>query len=1749
MSLRAHPFRAYPVLIAFLFNLFAGPLMPVAQQAVVRAANDIPVYDQCQIGNPRPVSPLDCDSWINGILNATHNQYSEDDVVPQRIVLDFGNDAALEDEHSVQIQYMARKDSSGQHHAYDYLATWNYTFVDADACQSLGNPNLCVPDDDTSGADAIDITSDGTSVPPGGPQPTSAHENLPATADHPAGTQRQFVAYGADLTAVSAITHTTDPAEPGSDYGVVTVTFELEDPADTDGKVMILFGGHLASGLGDRGWGAGLGAASISGGPYHIRLTAVDGESIGNRDNQIMSNAITPLFPSLEILKTADDASVSAGSDIGFTVTVGNQGPGVANNVTLSDPLPAGSGVNWSIDPAYAGPGTCAIDGNPPAETLNCAFGNMAAGASASVHVQSATTADSCGLYPNTGTADADNFEPVQASASTEVLCPDLDIEKTTSTPVVTAGDTAFYTITVSNTGSGTATGVTINDSLPSGLTWVEDPDTTECSIAGGVTLTCAGITIGPASSFSVTVKGVTDAADCPSILNRATFGSGNDGSGASHPEGQGVQISVLCPDVTVDKDGNGPLTAGDTATFTIVVTAGGTGASTGVTLTDNLPAGLTWSLGAADDEAACTIDTTGDPDVLSCDFGSMTQGDTRTVVLNGVTDAADCPAIVNTAVVSADVDVDTSAASNQATATIVVNCGDIKLFKTPDEPSDNGGTVNAGEVATFKFVVRNDGDGIARDVTLSDTLPATGNGWALGTSFDEEDCSLVGNQLECDFGDLDPDEFRTVEVWTTVTTEDCGELVNLDAFADTSNDGQAMDDGAILVTCPDLEITKSTSTPVVTAGDQVFYTIEVSNENGDGDAEDVVISDTLPSGITWVEDPDEADCDINLGVLTCTVDIPAGESFDVTVKGTTDAGDCPSIMNRATFTSANAGSGESHPEGQGVEITINCPDVGVEKTADASPINAGDDAEYTITVTAGGTGTSEDVTLHDDLPAVDGGWSYLIEAPDGDDSCAIVGLDLDCSFGDMSPGQQKVVHISHTTTPDDCGTLLNDVSVGAEVDTDTDQSVPGNEVLDVPIVVNCPDIDVDKTGDGTVNATDAIFFEITVSNDGDGDAYGFLFSDTLPSVQNGWTLVEPIEDGCELNGLALTCAKDVFAAGDSFTLRVETETQFADCGDLPNLASASASNEAEEDTHHNSDGHTIVVQCPDLSASKDADDAVVSAGQPIGFTITVSNADEEETGVAYNVELNDPLPAGSGLDWEMTPDNAACEITGAPGAEVLECAFGDLDPGESASVHVVSDTAPADCATYPNVADITSDNHEELNPSDDVTIECPGLNISKLADNGTIDAGELASYTIVVWNVGPGTALDAGWSDELPAGVSWSVQLLNPDGDDACASSLDSEGNQSASCDFGDLAPSSMAAGKQIEVSGLTDREDCGQLDNTAFAFADNDDTVQASASITVRCPTIAIEKVNNQPDPVLPGTVVSYTLTLTVSDGPADDVVVTDLLPLGLDAPTSISDGGSYNGGTRTITWNLGDLADGSYELTYQAAVSLGTEHGDALVNLAVATSPNSQCPDAEGVADECDDDSTVTVRVPTLVIDKAASTEVVHFVFDPEGNVLSVDPEQVTWTLTYTLTNGPVTNAVITDPLPEFLTFVSASNGGTFADGVITWQLGTLTESGSVTFVTTVDPDAPETDPILNVATIDSSETAPDDGEDSIVVTSESELAGTPKPSVPNTALVLGPAGEPISIPVELLVALFLGSLGTLAYANVRAVRRRS
>jgi len=158
---------------------------------------------------------------------------------------------------------------------------------------------------------------------------------------------------------------------------------------------------------------------------------------------------------------------------------------------TVAARLPAGSGIIWSIAPAYGGPGTCAITGAVGSQVLDCAFGDLASGDPASVHVTSTTVFLSCATYVNTATVDAANAPPLESAvASTTVQCPDVSIVKTADAATVDAGATIGFTVTASNAdvaGTGTATGVVIDDPLPSGsgVDWTIESGPANCSITG----------------------------------------------------------------------------------------------------------------------------------------------------------------------------------------------------------------------------------------------------------------------------------------------------------------------------------------------------------------------------------------------------------------------------------------------------------------------------------------------------------------------------------------------------------------------------------------------------------------------------------------------------------------------------------------------------------------------------------------------------------------------------------------------------------------------------------------------------------------------------------------------------------------------------------------------------------------------------------------------------------------------------------------------------------------------------------------------------------------------------------------------------------------------------------------------------------------------------------------------------------------------------------------------------------------
>jgi hypothetical protein len=276
-------------------------------------------YSQCANGKPGTTPTTACNSgMINGILNANNSQYGEDQVTEQRLVAVF----PLAGDHSIDLQYLIRK---ANNHAYDSLATWNYTETGAGYCDSFNGKTKTACEAATSGTAAIQNIPDDPLVvaspcnASGGSAVTSDHQLDPTTG----APQQVFTMFGATFNGTPTYTGTTSDTSQGL-YENIHIPITT---AAANATVYFYFGGHLAAGLGSRAWGTGCGASNINGGPYHIKLNAIDVASAGARDNQITAGAIIAQTPSIGT-QPSNTGNLTFSEDLNDSVTLGGGATG-----------------------------------------------------------------------------------------------------------------------------------------------------------------------------------------------------------------------------------------------------------------------------------------------------------------------------------------------------------------------------------------------------------------------------------------------------------------------------------------------------------------------------------------------------------------------------------------------------------------------------------------------------------------------------------------------------------------------------------------------------------------------------------------------------------------------------------------------------------------------------------------------------------------------------------------------------------------------------------------------------------------------------------------------------------------------------------------------------------------------------------------------------------------------------------------------------------------------------------------------------------------------------------------------------------------------------------------------------------------------------------------------------------------------------------------------------------------------------
>lgn len=256
-------------------------------------------------------------------------------------------------------------------------------------------------------------------------------------------------------------------------------------------------------------------------------------------------------------------------------------------------------------------------------------------------------------------------------------IVPDLTIAKS-HVGNFTRGDVGdTYTITVTNSGTDFTNGtVTVTDSLPAGLTATAITGTNWNCVLGTLTCTRSDALANGASyePITLTVDVATNAAAL--VTNTATVAGGNEvntsNDSASDP------TTILVSDLTITKTHVDPFHHGENGdTYTIKVTNSGAGATSGmVTVTDNLPSGLTATAIGGTGWTGCTLTPVVGPGVLSCSRSDvLAAGATYPDLILTVNVAlnAPSPTIINTVTVAGGSESNTSndTANDQTTTPV----------------------------------------------------------------------------------------------------------------------------------------------------------------------------------------------------------------------------------------------------------------------------------------------------------------------------------------------------------------------------------------------------------------------------------------------------------------------------------------------------------------------------------------------------------------------------------------------------------------------------------------------------------------------------------------------------------------------------------------------------------------------------------------------------------------------------------------------------------------------------------------------------------------------------------------------------------------------------------------------------------------------------------------------------------------------------------------------------------------------
>ncbi len=464
------------------------------------------------------------------------------------------------------------------------------------------------------------------------------------------------------------------------------------------------------------------------------------------------------------------------------------------------------------------------------------------------------------------------------------VTVPEINPDKTANITNPNFGDKVDYTVTVTNDGMGDAKDVVVRDVLGEGLKFVSATgnysfDEVTCTVTWIVDLAK-----GESKVFSViaTVSGYGNVTNSLVVGNKT------------------ISVNVTVPEIIPDKTANiSNPNFGDNVNYTVTVTNDGIGDAKDVVVRDILGEGLTF------------VDATG-----NYSFDEATR--TVTWIVDLAKGESKVFSVI--AAVSGYGNVTNSLVVGNKTTGVNVTVPEINLEKTVDNEIPN-----FGDNVTYTVTVTNDGIGDANNVVITDVLDkglkflnATGN-----FTYDEKTGTITWTV------DLAKGETKIFNV--NVTVLGYGVLPNTVAVGNKT--------AVRNITVPEIITVKEVNSSDIHIGDEITYTITVSN-SGKINATNVVIRDILPEGLKFINASNGGVYDSVTGIITWILNITANSTVDLT------ADVCVNKSGNITNT-VNVGNKTSNCTIESGDIV----DLEIHIVADKSEIYVGDNIVYTVTV------------------------------------------------------------------------------------------------------------------------------------------------------------------------------------------------------------------------------------------------------------------------------------------------------------------------------------------------------------------------------------------------------------------------------------------------------------------------------------------------------------------------------------------------------------------------------------------------------------------------------------------------------------------------------------------------------------------------------------------------------------------------------------------------------------------------------